>query len=202
MVEAPDFQQILPGLWLWQAFDPAVKTDLYSTAALSSRGLFFIDPIRLVARSFRELLDGRRLTGILVSNTNHARASADLARTCEIPIYCAPEMTTEFEDLEVIRLSPRMEIASGVTAIALEGAAPGEFAFQFADKSGTIVIGDALIHLEPYGFSLLPAKYCQNQKELRRSLRQLLDLSFERLLFAHGTPLLTRARERFETLLR
>ena len=86
--------------------------------------------------------------------------------------------------------------------MAIDGAATGETAFHFADDGGTMVIGDALINLEPYGFTLLPAKYCSDQRAMRRSLRRLLEWPFERLLFAHGTPILTAAREQLETLLR
>jgi hypothetical protein len=202
MVDAPESQQITPALHLWQSFDPSVKTDLFSTAALVGHALFIIDPIPLAPKPWRELNFGGQLTAILVTNANHVRSSADLAQAAKVPVYCAPEAAGEFGALEIVPLSQGMEIAASVSAIALEGAVPGEFAFHFAGDGGTIVVGDALIHLGPYGFSLLPAKYCQNQKKLRRSLRQLLDWSFERLLFAHGTPLLSGARERLETLLR
>ena len=84
----------------------------------------------------------------------------------------------------------------GLAAITIEGAASGEMAFHFADSGGTLVVGDALINFEPYGFTMLPAKYCSNQKQMRGSLRQLLDWPFERLLFAHGSPILSSARAR------
>ena len=74
--------------------------------------------------------------------------------------------------------------------------------FHFPGDGGTIVVGDAVINLDPYGFSLLPAKYCADQKLMRRSLRQLLDFSFARFLFAHGMPVLAGARARLEMLLR
>lgn len=90
----------------------------------------------------------------------------------------------------------------GLAAIPIEGAASGEMAFHFADSGGTLVIGDALINFEPYGFTLLPSKYCSNQRQMRGSLRPLLDWPFERLLFAHGSPILSSARARLETLLR
>src|ERR1041385_1616288 len=195
MLEVSEFQYLPPNLWLWQALDPAVKTDLFSTAVLVGSAFFFIDPIALAPAPFCDLLHGRQLTGILVSNANHVRASAAIARASKVPIHCALETSGEFEGAEVVRLRPGMNLVAGATAIALKGAAAGEFAFHFADEGGTVVIGDALIHLDPYGFSLLPAKYCQTQKELRRSLRQLLDWPFQRLLFAHGTPLLSGARE-------
>jgi glyoxylase-like metal-dependent hydrolase (beta-lactamase superfamily II) len=62
-------------------------------------------------------------------------------------------------------------------------------------------VGDALINFEPHGFTLLPAKYCSNQKQLLRSLRKLLDYKAERILFAHGTPVLSGAGERLRGLL-
>ena len=65
-----------------------------------------------------------------------------------------------------------------------------------------MIMGDALINFEPYGFTFLPAKYCSNAKMMRRSLPKLLDYSFDRMLFAHGTPIVCGARQRLEELLR
>src|SRR5207247_4459970 len=98
-------------------------------------------------------------------------------------------------------LADREKISAGLTTIAIEGAALGESALHLEKDDGTIIIGDALINFEPFGFSLLPPKYCSNQKLMRQSLRQLLDFKFERLLFAHGTPILSSARARLEALL-
>jgi len=66
---------------------------------------------------------------------------------------------------------------------------------------GTLIVGDALINFESYGFTFLPAKYCSNQKQMRRSLRKLLDYRAQRMLFAHGTPILSDASERLRGLL-
>jgi hypothetical protein len=125
-----------------------------------------------------------------------------LSRVFGAPIFCPAALEKDLEGSKFVTLTDGAELAPGVSAIALKGAAPGEFAFHFADDNGTMVVGDALIHIDPYGFALLPAKYCENQKELRRSLRQLLHWPFERLLFAHGTPILSGARGRLENLLR
>ena len=67
---------------------------------------------------------------------------------------------------------------------------------------GVVVIGDALINFDPYGFTFLPDKYCTNSKLMRRSLAKLLDYCFERMLFAHGTPIQSNARQRLEALLK
>jgi glyoxylase-like metal-dependent hydrolase (beta-lactamase superfamily II) len=74
-------------------------------------------------------------------------------------------------------------------------------ALHHAANGGTMVLGDALINFEPHGFGFLPAKYCLNARMMRRSLRKLLDYAFDRMFFAHGTPILSGARARVEQLL-
>ena len=83
----------------------------------------------------------------------------------------------------------------------IDGGPLGEMALHYVEDGGTMIIGDALINFDPYGFEFLPAKYCRNAKLMRRSLRKLLDFSFDRMLFAHGTPILSDARTRLEQLL-
>ena len=85
--------------------------------------------------------------------------------------------------------------------IGIEGAAPGEIALHYAGNGGTLIVGDALVNFEPYGFSFLPPKYCSNEKQMRGSLQKLSHHKAERILFAHGTPILSSASERFRGLL-
>jgi glyoxylase-like metal-dependent hydrolase (beta-lactamase superfamily II) len=92
--------------------------------------------------------------------------------------------------------------AANTSAIEIEGAAAGEMAVHHAQDGGALIVGDALINFEPYGFTFLPSKYCLNAKKMRRSLRRLLDYKFERMLFAHGTPLMYSAQKKLEGLLR
>jgi glyoxylase-like metal-dependent hydrolase (beta-lactamase superfamily II) len=100
-----------------------------------------------------------------------------------------------------IDLQDKEEIEPGLRAVAIEGAPAGEIALYYEADGGTMVVGDALINFDPHGFGLLPAKYCRDYKLMRRSLPKLLDYAFERMLFAHGTPILSSARERLEKLL-
>ena len=201
MTEADDLLSLSDLLWLWQAYDASVKADLFATAAKSRGRLFLIDPIPLAQARLAELMTHGSAAGILVTNSNHPRAAALFARQLGTTIFAAEVVTHEFTGLNSQSVLGG-EIVPGLAAIPIEGAAPGEMAFHFAEDGGTLVVGDALIHFEPYGFTLLPAKYCSNHKQMRRSLRQLLDWPFERLLFAHGSPIMVSARARLETLLR
>ena len=84
---------------------------------------------------------------------------------------------------------------------AIGGAAPGEIALYSSGEDGTLIMGDALIHFEPYGFTFLPPKYCTNFKEMRKSLRDLLTYDVKRMLFAHGMPIVANANRRLRQLL-
>ncbi len=201
MIEAADLLSLSPLLRLWQAYDPAVRSDLYSSAVQSRGRLFLIDPIPLAAAPRAELTLDRDVAGVLVTNSNHPRAAVRFARELGVAVFAAEPVRGLLKDA-VTETIAGGEIRPGLAAIPIEGAASGEMAFHFGDDGGTLVVGDALIHVESHGFTFLPAKYCSNQKQMRESLRHLLDWSFERLLFAHGLPILTGAKARLETLLR
>ena len=202
MPSPPDLFQLTPALWLWQAFDPAIKSDLFASALKTAGEIFLIDPIPLPVASLEAMVAGATVRAILLTNANHLRAAADFAHQFGSPILAAAGVPPEIESAKWKAIPAGGRIAAGVTAIPIEGAAVGEVAFHFAEDGGTLVLGDALINFEPYGFSFLPPKYCADQRKMRGSLRQLLDWPCERLLFAHGPPILADAHARLETLLR
>src|SRR5215470_10813065 len=102
MVQAAETQCLSPRLWLWQAFDPAVKADLFSTAVVLEDSVYVIDPIRLAPTSFQELRDGHWIAGFLVTNTNHRRATVEFYRDFEAPIFCSAEVAKDLEGLKFV----------------------------------------------------------------------------------------------------
>lgn len=198
---APDFDRITPYLSVWHGYDPAVKSELYSTSLTTSEGTYLIDPIPLQNEALAELIGSSRVTGISVTNSNHHRASAQFARQFSVPIFADCETSLDKMPGESKNVADGDEICDGLRVIGIEGAVAGEIILHYAPDGGTLIFGDALINFEPYGFTFLPAKYCSNQKEMRRSLRKLLDYKAERILFAHGTPILAGASERLRGLL-
>ena len=194
--ETAEFHRLTNELAICHRYDAQVKADLYSTAIATRAGSFLIDPIASTAQAL-DLLDGAEpAVGIIVTNENHARASDQLAQQLRLPIYADPAA-------KIVGALPTAEIApaSGLTIIPVAGAPAGEVALHDARSGGTLIIGDALINFGSHGFDLLPAKYCANAKLMRRSLRALLDYEFERMLFAHGTPICANARSRLIALL-
>jgi glyoxylase-like metal-dependent hydrolase (beta-lactamase superfamily II) len=184
MVCADELHRVADGVRVAHAYDPSCKSELWATALRFGDGTWLIDPISFSNEARAEI---GHIAGVIVTNENHIRA----AHNFDAPIASrVPDIGTI--DVDEIPF----------TTIELPGAPPGEIAIYTPANSGTLVIGDALIHFEPYGFTFLPAKYCTDVKRMRRSLGQLLELQFERILFAHGTPIVAGAHARLAALLK
>lgn len=193
--------EVFPGIFVWQTYDSSVKADLFSTALETASGTYLVDPIPLDKESLLVFAAQRKVSGIWVTNENHARAAADFARTFSVPVYVHDDLRGHGDFPNATAVSEGERLAQGVTGIAIDGGPTGEMALHYNASGGTMVLGDALINFEPHGFGFLPAKYCRNARVMRRSLRSLLDYSFDRMFFAHGTPILSGARARVEQLM-
>lgn len=201
MRPASEFDRITSNIAIWHAYDSAVKAELYSTCLTTSDGTYLIDPIPLESEALHKLIGCNSIARVIVTNSNHHRASAQFAERFSVPIFAHPDSFPDEQPERLRKIAGGETICHEVRVIGIEDAVPGEIALHYAPDGGTFIIGDALINFEPYGFTFLPAKYCSNQKQMRRSLRKLLDYKAERILFAHGTPILSGANERLHGLL-
>jgi glyoxylase-like metal-dependent hydrolase (beta-lactamase superfamily II) len=188
-----EFSRVSPRVSVWSRYDSSVKAELFATAIESAPRVLLIDPIAPLP----EELSGGSPQAVILTNGNHARA----AMLFGAPIYANRGAHSELALPNLREVSTAEGLSDELSVIPIAGAAAGEIALYSQADGGTLVIGDALINMGSYGFTFLPAKYCENHKLMRRSLRVLLDLEFERILFAHGLPIVTNARQRLATLL-
>jgi glyoxylase-like metal-dependent hydrolase (beta-lactamase superfamily II) len=201
MPTASDLSSVSPSLVIWQAYDSAVKADLFSTAIITPGGIYLVDPIPVESDLLNELCSLGPIRSLILTNENHWRAAREFAARFSVPIFAAAGAVPASCDIDVCQVQNGIKIDSALLVIAIEGAPRAEIAIYHDTDGGTLIIGDALINFEPYGFTFLPAKYCTNQREMRRSLRRLLDFKIERILFAHGAPITTKAGARLRQLL-
>jgi hypothetical protein len=201
MHEGIEVDQVGPGLFVWQRYDPKLKADLSSTAVATAAGFHLIDPIPLQLETLKSTLGPVKVAGVIVTNGNHGRAAVDVAETFRVQIYAHEEARLAAGLPVGADISEGYKISGDLTVVTIKGAAPGEVAIYGDREGGTMIVGDALINFGSHGFSFLPLKYCSNAKQMRKSLRKLLDFGFERILFAHGTPILTDGRHRLAELL-
>jgi metallo-beta-lactamase superfamily protein len=195
-----ELSQLTPGLWIWHEYDPSVKADLFATAFAATARLYLADPIPLAEPEFRELTEAGTIHGVIVTNANHQRAASDYAERLSVPVFANRNALDEINAANKLD-ALTLHSDENLQIIEIEGAVGGEIAIYLPAEGGTVIIGDALINFEPYGFTFLPRKYCLDQKQMRCSLRKLLSLSFKRMLFAHGTPIVSEASRRLEQLL-
>jgi glyoxylase-like metal-dependent hydrolase (beta-lactamase superfamily II) len=198
---ALDFDQITSHLAIWHAYDPTVKAELYSTCLVTSFGSYLVDPIPLQGEALDELVSSAPVAGIIVTNGNHHRAAVRFAEQFAAAVVGHLDGFPDEQPSRFRQVADGDAVSDGLQVIGIEGAVPGEIVLHHTPNGGTLIVGDALINFEPHGFTSLPRKYCSNEKEMRRSLRKLLDYKAERIFFAHGTPILSGASERLTSLL-
>jgi len=201
VIKAAELQQIAPDLFFWQAYDRKVKADLSSAAITTRKGTFLVDPIPLTDVAVDQLRQAGAVAGVIVTNINHLRASDQFAERFDVPVYARRESFPEKAPAHMAEIKNGAQICDSLEVIAIEGAVAGEIVLYSSKNGGALILGDALINFEPYGFAFLPRKYCANEKKMRRSLRKLLSRRSERILFAHGTPILSQATARLQELL-
>jgi glyoxylase-like metal-dependent hydrolase (beta-lactamase superfamily II) len=201
MPVACDLDQPFPGLFFWQYYDPKIRAELCSSAILVGGKIYLVDPILLEASQLDRLCRKAPPAGIIITNANHARASAYYSKELSVPILARSASFRDKKPVHFVKIFAGTKIGAELEVIALEGAVAGEIALYDPLKGGTLIVGDALINFEPTGFAVLPGKYCLNERHLRQSLWERLIRPSERILFAHGTPILSGASVRLRQLL-
>jgi hypothetical protein len=196
-----DIHRLPPNAFVWQLHDPALKAELFSSGIVTSRGVYLVDPVPVDEDALSDAVGEAEVAGVIITNANHVRAAMATAELFDVPIHAHAEARSSLDTDEVVEIGHGEGSPPGLTSIPIKGAPAGEVALHCVRDGGTLIIGDAVIDLGAEGFGLLPAKHCTDPKQMRKSLRQLLDFDFERLLFAHGTPITADAKARFAGLL-
>src|SRR5437762_6621510 len=180
MTAATDLDKVAADLFIWQAYDPAVKADLFSSAIVTADGIFVVDPIPLRKAPLAQLHDQGVIAGVIVTNANHLRASSQFAESISVPILARRAVFPDRTPPQFSELAAGEKTCDELNVIGIEGAVAGEIVLHCSSGGGTLIAGDALINFQPYGFTFLPGKYCSYENVMRRSLRKLLSRSEER----------------------
>src|SRR3954469_14315425 len=105
MVRQPDLQLLPAGDFSWQAYDTAVKADLFSTGLHTSSGAYLIDPIELDDAGLDVALRGSSVAGVVMTNANHVRAAANMACRLRVRLYVHPHAASELSDAAVTHVA-------------------------------------------------------------------------------------------------
>ena len=195
MAVADDLVWVSPSLLFWQAYDVCCRADLSSCAHMVDGQICLVDPIELSAGAFEELSLVAPPRMIVLTNGNHARAALRFKERFKIPIFAHQDAREALGIALDGFLDENSRVSHDCQIIPLTGAGPGEIAIYQAG-SGVLSIGDALINLPGSGFCRLPKKYCEDSKELTKSLGKLASIRVRAITFGHGLPIVSEAGER------
>lgn len=197
-------EEILPGLFYWTTFHERIHQEVSSYYYEPSYAL--LDP-RMPSEGLG-WFEGREPQLILLTNRHHYRHSGRFREAFGCPVFCHEAGLHEFEGgPEVKGFSFGEEVAPNIVALQVGAICPEETALLLKEADGgALAFADGLIRSADGSLTFVPDFLLGEDPEevkrgLRRSLRRLLDQSFDNLLFAHGTPLIGGGKEALDAFL-
>lgn len=188
----------LPDVGRWFTYSPKHRVELTSHVVAINGGWWIFDPIPLTPPRIDNWLSRHPVRGIILTNTNHLRATGAWQRRCQCPVFVSPGFPGKIAGESAIH--SREFARTGLEILPLDGGAPGERAFRIPALS-LVVFGDAVVNLPDRTLEILPDRYATNPGQLRGRLASMVARPFERALFAHGRPLLHSAHQHINALL-
>ncbi len=187
-------REVLPGVHHWTAIHPKIRLPVDSYYVEDARVV--LDPI--VPREGLEWFERRTTPSqVVLTNRHHLRHSERFAEAFGCAIRCCAAGLHEFErGPKVERFEFGEELAPAITAHQLGAICPDDTALHIhTADSGALAFADGLARPRGGGLRFMPGFLLGDdpsavRAKLRESLRGLLDLDFESLLFAHGEPLI------------
>jgi hypothetical protein len=188
--------EILPGVWHWTAEHPNIHSRV-SSYYLEDAGVA-LDP--LLPEGGFEAFGDWAVQQVVLTCRHHRRHSAELRERFGATVRVPRNGLHEFEggDLPVEAYDPGDELAPGVVAHALECIAPDDELLHIHAGRGALAFADGLHRMRGeiafMSDGLMDEPETVKARTLVR-LRELLELDFDALLFAHGEPLPSGGRD-------
>lgn len=175
-----------PDLYGWSEFDEGRNIDFHSVLWARADGNVVVDPLPLTPHDQAHLESLGPVGTIVVTNSDHTRASEQLARATGARIL-GP--AAERDQLTCDGwLGDGDEVVPGLVALTLDGSkTPGELALVL--ERTTLITGDLIRAHEGGRLRLLPDPKLTDKAEAIASLRRLADLAeIEAVLPGDGWP--------------
>ena len=189
-----------PDLFCWSQFDEDRNLDFHSFLWRREAGNVLIDPLPLSAHDRRHLEALGGVRHVVISNSDHTRASAAIAADFDAELI-GPRGERETLGVPCHRyVGAGDEIVGGLLCIELDGSkTPGELAFLLEE---TTLIASDLIRGHVGGkLNLLPEPKLKDGSAARDSVRKLLGFpEIGAVLVCDGWPVFRDGHARLEDL--
>jgi glyoxylase-like metal-dependent hydrolase (beta-lactamase superfamily II) len=193
-------ETILGDVLTWSWFSEPHGYNFNSLLIPDRDGNLCIDPVEPSVEVLNELVR-RGVSRILLTNRNHVRAANRVReRTgARSYIHSADAAYAKGQGAVIDGDLREGEKIGPLEVIGVSGKSPGEVAFMWPDRKA-LIVGDAVIGNPPGKLSLLREKVMDDPAQLRRSIRQLLELDFDNLLLGDGVSIIGNAKQRLREL--
>lgn len=189
-----------PDLFSWSSFDESRNVDFNGWLWTRPDGNVMIDPMPLTAHDRSHLADLGGAAWIVVTNSDHTRAAAELAQSTGAKL-AGPAGEREGFPFACDRwLGDGDELVPGLTALALEGSkTPGELALLL--EGSTLITGDLVRAHRGGSLMLLPTPKLSDAARASTSVKRLAALEgIDAVLVGDGWPIFRDAGARLREL--
>ena len=192
--------EIVPDIFTWAWFSEPHGYNFNGYLVRHAEGNLCIDPVPPSDESLADIAE-MGVARILLTNRNHSRAANVVrARTgARTRIHPDDAAHARSQGAEIDGPLNVGETVGPFTIVAVPGKSPGEVALHWPEHK-QLIVGDAMINNPPEQCGLLREKVMDDPARLRQSVRQLLDLDFDALLFGDGASILQDAKGRLQEL--
>jgi Metallo-beta-lactamase superfamily len=190
-----------PDLYCWSVFDTERNVDFHSIAWIRPEGNIVIDPLPLSDHDEKHLQSLGGVQWIIVTNSDHLRASQEIATKTGAQI-AAPHGEKDSFPIPVQRwLKDGESIAPGLEVMELNGSkTPGELALVLEET--TLITGDLVRAHQAGRLMLLPHAKLSDQSLAISSVQRLAALpKIEAVLVGDGWPVFQQGHTQLHRLL-
>lgn len=178
-------EEVLPGVWSWSVHDERIDFVSTAHAVVGDGGVVLVDPLPLAPKALAGLGE---VTAICLSAGTHQRSAWRYRRELGATVY-APALSRLIDEEPDVRYGDGDELPGGLRAIFTPGAGTTQHTFLLDREGGVAFVPDLFTHLPERGLRMVWDEHMHDPVEARRSVRMLLNLSFEVLCLDHGAPL-------------
>jgi glyoxylase-like metal-dependent hydrolase (beta-lactamase superfamily II) len=188
-------REILPGIWHWTGLHDHIGIDVSSYYLVVERVV--LDPM-IPPGGIEWFEEQGPPEHVLLTNRHHDRHAWELNERFGSTVHCIRNGLYELDGRGPVEpFDFGDELPGGAVAYEVDAICPDETALHFAAHRA-LACADGVMH---YGGELafVPEQYMDDPEGTKRGLREaygrLLELDFDTLLVAHGSPVAGGAKE-------
>lgn len=188
--------EIIPGVWHWTKRHPRIGIDVSSYLVAEPR--VALDPMLPPWEGLGWFGTGREPRAIVLTNRHHWRESGPLVEAFGCPVRASRPGLHEFSDGRPVQgFDFGDELEGGIVAHEVGAICPDDTALHMPEQHA-LALADGLIRGDGGPVSFVPDSLMDDPPGTKAGLldafERLLELDFDHLLLAHGSPLVGEGR--------